>query len=116
MKKRCIVLALVIPLLHISCNQGRIEELESEKDQLEESVYLLKSQIESLESNIDLLRSQIANMRRDMIIINNCASEASTNASTAAYWAENGNTFLFQSCLRNMSNNFDEIVNITSKY
>jgi hypothetical protein len=68
------------------------------------------------ESEKDELETIVSNMRQDMRAIQNCANSARSNARSAAFWADSGDSFLFQSNLRSMSTNFDEIVNITSNY
>ena len=103
MRRYCII--AVLAFIVTSCNQSRIEELES-----------VENQISDLESEKNDLEATISNMRRDMRAIQDCASNASSNARSAAFWADSGDSFLFQSNLRSMSTNFDEIVNITSKY
>ena len=114
MKRYCIIATLAF--IMISCNQNRIEELEAENEELEQKVSSLEKQVRTLESEKDELKAIVSNMRQDMRAIQNCANSASSNARSAAFWADSGDSFLFQSNLRSMSTNFDEIVNITSKY
>ena len=114
MKRYCIIATLTF--LMFSCNQGRIEELESEKEQLEQKVSSLERQVRDLESEKEDLEALVSNMHQDMRAIRNCASSASSSASSAAFWADSGDSFLFQSNLRNMSSDFDQIVSIASKY
>lgn len=114
MRRYCII--AVLAFIVTSCNQSRIEELESEKEQLEQRVSSLENQISDLESKKNDLEATISNMRRDMRAIQDCASNASSNARSAAFWADSGDSFLFQSKLRSMSSNFDDIVSIASKY
>lgn len=106
----------ILAFFMVSCNQGRIEELESEKKQLEQKVSSLQRQVSELESEKDDLEALVSNMHQDMRSIRNCASSASSSASSAAFWADSGDSFLFQSNLRNMSSEFDQIVRIASKY
>lgn len=114
MNRYCIITALVFFM--ISCNQDRIEELESEKEQLEHKVSSLERQLKEAKSEKEDLEELVTNMRQDMRAIRNCASSASSSASSAAFWADSGDSFLFQSNLRNMSSDFDQIVSIASKY
>lgn len=114
MKRICYLAAITFFML--SCNQGRIDELESEKELLEQRVSSLQSQVSDLKSEKEKLEAIVSDMRQDMRAIRNCASSASSNASSAAFWADSGDSFLFQSNLRSMSSDFDQIVRIASKY
>lgn len=96
-------------LLFSSCNQNRIEELETSNHQFEQTIEKLNAQ------NLEL-REQISEMRDDMQTIQRYANSASQHANSAAFWSQSGDAFLFQSELRNMSSDFSNIVNITSKY
>lgn len=107
MRNLCFTIFLFVMI--VSCSQERIEELKNENKQLEQKVSSLEYEKESLER-------EIAEMRQDMYAILDYAGRARTNASEAAFWANNGDSFLFQTNLRGMSSNFNEIVNIASKY
>lgn len=113
---KCFCCLVALAFFMASCNQGRIEELESKNDELEQKVSSLKSKISELESENEDLESLVSNMRQDMRTIRNCASSASSSAHSAAFWADSGDSFLFQSNLRNMSSDFNQIVSIASKY
>ena len=112
--KKWVIFSLLLFLT--SCNKDCIEELESENKRLNLKISLLEQQVNYLSDKKEELESEIAQMQQDMSAIRRCAGNASSNASSAAFWSSNGNTFFFESELRSMSSNFDDIVRISSKY
>lgn len=76
MRRFCIT--IVIALLIVSCGQKKIEELKSEKGQLENKISILENEKESLETELE-------EMRNDMQAIRNYARQASSCASAAAF-------------------------------
>ena len=108
------IIALI--LLLSSCNQRQIDELRQENENLETEISELKDQIVNLKIENEVLRDNVSNFNEDMEDIQIYARRASANASSAVFWAENGNTFLFKSELESMSDNFDAIAKIASQY
>jgi predicted nucleic acid-binding Zn-ribbon protein len=114
MRKIYIMFALSVLLQ--SCKQSRISELESEKENLENKISTLESQLRVLKDENEDLKNYISQMENDMHQIKNFARSASSHASSATFWANNGDTFLYQSEIRNMSSDFNRIASIASKY
>ena len=107
---------LAFSCLIISCNQERNEKLEFEKGVLERKVVSLEEQIAFLNGEKESLETVVSEMQQDMEVIRNHADRASSNASSAVFWARSGNTFFYESDIESMAKNFDAIVRIASKY
>ncbi|MBD5320065.1 MAG: hypothetical protein HDS07_04105 [Bacteroides sp.] len=109
MNRITILITMLSMLLLISCNNSRIEELESSNQQLEE-------QIKQLQTEKYKLKEMVEEMQDDMHEIQRYASSASNYANSAAFWSQSGDSFLFESNIRNMSSDFSNISRIASKY
>lgn len=62
------------------------------------------------------LKDVVEEMQNDMYEIKRYANSASNNANSAAFWSQSGDSFLFESNIRNMSSDFSNISRIASKY
>ena len=62
------------------------------------------------------LKDLVEEMQNDMYEIKRYANSASNNANSAAFWSQSGDSFLFESNIRNMSSDFSNISRIASKY
>jgi len=93
----------------MSCNNSRVEELESTNQQLEQRIIQLRTENRELQEMLE-------EMQNDMSEIKRYASSASNNANSAAFWSQSGDAFLFESHIRNMSSDFSNISRIASKY
>ena len=90
--------------------------MEEENATLHHKIVTLEQNVNNLSDENDQQIYTIEQMRADMREIQRCASAASSNASQAAFWSNTGDSFLFESELRNMSSNFNNIVTIASKF
>lgn len=115
MKNFVFIFVLCSSLL-CSCNKEKIADLEFENGELQQQVTLLEKQVKFLEHENDIKYRKIKDMELDFEIILNHARSASSHASSASFWAQNGNTFLYKSAIEQMASDFESIVHIASKY
>ena len=107
---RC--LTILIVLLGVSsCNQGKIENLETQVLELEKENKLLKSHIEELEEIISSYESYRAAQRRQAAYQNSQQQQrdwhqqnAQQHLREAEFWRQNDNDFLYESSMRNAQN------------
>lgn len=109
MNRIVILITMLSMLLLISCNNSRIEELETSNQQLE-------NHIMQLQAENHRLKEMVEEMQNDMYEIKRYANSASNNANSAAFWSQSGDSFLFELKIRNMSSDFSNISRIASKY
>lgn len=100
---RC--LTILIVLLGVSsCNQGKIENLETQVLELEKENKLLKSHIEELEEIISSYESYRAAQNSQQQQRDWHQQNAQQHLREAEFWRQNGNDFLYESSMRNAQN------------
>lgn len=104
-----ILITMLSMLLLTSCNNSRIEELETSNQQLENHIMQFQAENHSL-------KEMVEEMQNDMYEIKRYANSASNNTNSAAFWSQSEDSFLFESNIRNMSSDFSNISRIASKY
>lgn len=101
---------LVLSLLAFtSCNQDRIDELESEVSKLKKENMALKSHITELENAISIYESYNSHYSSLQNQREWHQQNAQQHLRTAEFWRQNGNEFLYESSMRNAQQELDMI-------
>ena len=107
---------LLLAILAFSCNKEKIADLEFENSDLQQKVELLERQVKILEFENDRKTDILNEMKVDMDRIQIYARSASDHASSASFWAQSGDSFLYRSEIEQRASDFESIVHIASKY
>ena len=113
-------LTLLMLLTCVSCNKGKIEDLEYEIEKLEHENKVLKSHIEELEkANSNYARQyeeykyqqsdREQKLKRELSEREWHQRKAQQQIQSAEFWKENGNDFLYESSMRQAQQELDMI-------
>ena len=94
----------------VSCNQGKIDNLEYEVSKLEKENKALRLHVKELEeiiSSYESYRVQYSNQQRQQQQREWHQQNAQQHLRTAEFWRQNGNEFLYESCMRQAQQELD---------
>lgn len=111
MKHLLFLLSTLLVLGLVSCNQGKIEDLENMVSKLENENKALRLHIEELEevvSSYESHRVQYSNQQRQQQQQREWHQQnAQQHLQTAEFWRQNGNEFLYENSMRQAQQELD---------
>lgn len=107
MKYVAFTLLALSTLSFTSCNQDKIDDLESEVSKLERENEALKEHIEELENTISMYESYSSQYSAQQNQREWHQQNAQQRLRTAEFWRQNGNEFLYESSMRNAQQELD---------
>ena len=109
------ILVVILSCLLISCNQSEIKELKKENSSLSFDMMKMEKKIKLLEELNEALLRENKEMLQDLQEIQVYASSASSHASSSVFWYGESE-FHFTNSIKQIENDFNNIIYITSKY
>lgn len=105
-----ITLLFLGALPFVSCNQGRIEELESDNEELKQEIYNLEARVSELENQnneqAETLQECVDRFRRIRSYVNNAQSDI----HNVNFWRTD--EFFFSSAVNSLSDNLDNALSL----